>query len=267
MKNWPIRMHLVMFLFLTGFAFNLQSAELIHGYDFDDDWHISGQLADQVGSVNGTRTGSGSNIPARVLAPASGIKPQTCYAAEFKNGAFHLDGLGVNTVNGGQNSVTFWMYWDGTNNVMPFGWHTHDVWFFSGSFGFNSGSSDIYGIDSTGLANGWHHVALVFNNGNLTANKMYIDGVQQTLTQRRRSPNNSNAVAASSATISGWRRSSGYRFDGMLDEVNIYRGEISQAEINAELAVTKSCVVPPPPPPPPPAELKHHYEFDGYWDT
>ncbi len=64
-----------------------------------------------------------------------------------------------------------------------------------GSFGFNSFNSDIFGISSAGLANGWHHVVAVFTNGNVAANKLRIDGVQQTLTQRTGTPNNANAVA------------------------------------------------------------------------
>ena len=249
-------------LFLFSSLQVSQAGNLVHFYEFEDDWEATGSIADSVGGVSGVRIGS----PARVPAAASGNKPETCFAADINGGAFHLNGLAVNTGNSEINSVTFWMYWDGTEGIMPFGWQRHDLWFTSGSFGFNSASGDIYGISSSGLDNGWHHVAAVFNNGNLTANQLYIDGVQQTLTQRRNLPNNTNAIASTSATISGWRATTGYRFRGFLDEVRIYTGAVTQAQINAEVAATKTCVLPPPPPPPPPAELIHHYEFDDDWD-
>ncbi|MBT8439014.1 MAG: LamG domain-containing protein, partial [Gammaproteobacteria bacterium] len=211
-------------------------AVLKHYYEFDDAWEISGLLTDSEGSVFGSRIGS----PSKILAPPNGIKPETCSAAQVNRGAFHLNGLGVDTSVGEANSVTFWMYWDGSNSVMPFGWYIHDLWFYGGSFGFNSGNGDIYGIASAGLANGWHHVAAVFNNGRLRGNSLYIDGVLQTLTQQRSSPNNARAFAASSATISGWRLSSGYRFSGSLDEVKIYTGKVTQDQVNDDMAA-KSC--------------------------
>ena len=60
----------------------------------------------------------------------------------------------VNTTAGGSNTVAFWMNWDGTDNVMPFGFTVYDLWFYNGSFGFNTSVSDLYGISSAGLANG-----------------------------------------------------------------------------------------------------------------
>lgn len=33
-----------------------------------------------------------------------------------------IEQVGVNTTPGGKNTVAFWMYWDGTENVMPFAW-------------------------------------------------------------------------------------------------------------------------------------------------
>jgi len=236
-------------------------AELIHQYEFDGDWNTTGVLVDSIGSADGSDI---NFAPAKVLSPADGIKPDTCYAAQVNNGAFHLDGLGVDTGDGEITSISFWMYWDGVENVMPFGWNMHDLWFRNGSFGFNTASSDIYGISSAGLANSWHHVTAVFNNRNVTSNKLYIDGVEQTLTQQRGNPNINRAVVATSATISGWRRDSNYRFGGALDEVKIYRGEITSTQINADLTAVKTVCTPPPPPEP--AVLKHYYEFDDAWD-
>ena len=205
-------------------------AVLVAEYDFDGDWHLSGTLLDAVGAANGTQTGAVT----RVDAPASGGKPNTCYAGEFNGGAFDMTGLPVSTASGDTTSVSFWMFWDGTNSVMPMGWQYHDLWLYNGAFGFNSGAGDIYGVSSASLANSWHHVAVVFTNNNMTNNEIYIDGVAQTLSQQHSSPNNSNSVVNSHMRIGGWWGSNGYRFSGRLDELKVYTGSISQAEVLAD---------------------------------
>lgn len=185
---------------------------------------------------------------------------QTCSAATFSGGTIDVTGLPVSSTPGDKTSVSFWMYWDGTNGVMPIGWNYYDLWFNDGEFGFNSASGDLYGMSSSGLANGWHHVVAVFTNGDVQANKLYIDSVSQVLTQRINSPNNSRAVVASSLRISGWLASNSYRFLGHLDEVKIYNDEMTQVQVNADFAYSElNCVVCPPDPPP---VLIGHYQFN-----
>ncbi len=208
-----------------------QPATRIARYSFDEDWQASGTLEDSIGSADGRRTGTVD----RVAAPAAGTKPDTCFAGDFGGGAFDIYGLPVSTADRAKTSVSFWMYWDGTNSVMPFGWQYHDLWLYGGSFGFNSAGGDIRGISSSGLAGGWHHVAAVFTNRNMLGNKLYIDGVEQTLTQRRNSPNNARAVVDPHLRIGGWWADNGYRFRGRLDELNVYTGELSAAEVLADM--------------------------------
>jgi len=124
------------------------------------------------------------------------------------------------------------MKWDGTNSVMPLGWRLHDLWFYGGSFGFNSAAGDIYGISSAGLSGAWHHVTVVFTNNNAVNNKIYIDGVLQTLTQRRGGIRNSNAIVNPHLRLGGWWVNNGYRFRGELDEVRIFTGVVSQAMVD-----------------------------------
>jgi MSHA biogenesis protein MshQ len=208
---------------------------LIAHYQFDScDWQNTGIVVDTVGTQNGTPTG----MVSRDTTPTSGLKPDTCSSASFGGGAVDVDPLPVSTVASAQTSVSFWMYWDGTNNVMPMGWRYHDLWFISGSFGFNTGNGDIYGISSAGLANGWHHVAAVFTNNDIYSNVLYIDGVQQVLTQRRNTPNNSLAVVDPHLRISGWWGSNGYRFSGRIDEFKVYTGDVTQAQVDADRAAT-----------------------------
>lgn len=204
-----------------------ESTELIAEYTFNNEWNISGNLIDSINNNNGVRSGTIT----RVTSLAEGNKPDTCYAGQFNGGTFDIANLPVSTATNDITTVSFWMKWDGTNSVMPIGWNFHDLWFFNNSFGFNSARGDIYGISSSSLANEWHYVTAVFHNHNLTKNKLYIDGVEQNLTQRRSSPNNSRALVDSRFRISGWRANNSYRFRGELDELKIYNGELTPSQI------------------------------------
>src|SRR5690606_21971969 len=62
-------------------------------------------------------------------------------------------------------------------------------------FGFNTWNNDVYGISnaSAKLADGNpHHIVAEFNTSNVTLNKLWIDGVKQTLSQVWGTPNNNN---------------------------------------------------------------------------
>jgi len=242
-----------------------RAATLIAHYNFNAcNWPASGVANDGVGGHDGVV----SQIVTQDMSPTSGLKPETCSSARFAGGTIDVTGLPVSTANGAKTSVSFWMYWDGTNSVMPIGWRLYDLWLFGGSFGFNTGNGDIYGIASSGLANGWHHIAAVFSNRNVHANELYVDGVKQTLTQRRRSPNNRRAVVDPHLRLSGWWWNNRYRFRGRLDEVKVYNGALNQAEVDADrTVVAASCPNCPPPPPPPPATLIAAYNFDDDWAT
>jgi MSHA biogenesis protein MshQ len=124
---------------------------------------------------------------------------------------------------------------------MPLGWNFHDIWIRNGSMGFNTFSSDIYGISSSGLANGWHHVAVEFTNGSVTSNRMHIDGVEQTLTQRFGSPNNNNAFVNSQMRVGGVSNSTGYDFHGLLDEFRVYESALTTAQIQIIMAERHPC--------------------------
>jgi MSHA biogenesis protein MshQ len=147
----------------------------------------------------------------------------------------------VSTAAGARTSVSFWVYWDGTDNMMPIGWDRHDLWFYSGAFGFNTGNSDVFGISSAGLAGGWHHVVAVFNNGDYNSNKLYIDGTARALSQQLTSQYAPNAFVQSTMYIGGWGYNDGYLFSGRIDEVNVYNGELSAAEVTALYTAARAC--------------------------
>ena len=233
-------------------------------YRFDDvAWCTPVMALDSVGGHTGTLVGSVGWQDS----PAAGGKPVNGAAALFAGNAVDIVGLPLDLTVGGKNSVSFWMFWDGTNNVMPMGFGSHDLWLQGGSFGFNTFNSDIFGISSAGLANGWHHVAAVFTNGNVAANQLWIDGVAQVLTQRSTTPNNTNAVASTHMRLSGVWGNSGYLFRGALDVVRVYSGAMVQAQVDADRALSNPAVICPPPPPPLPPVLVAQYKLDDNWNV
>lgn len=227
---------------------------LIARYHMDEtSWAGAGSVVDDVGGYDGTPGGSPLPSPAGVD-PARAGSFGTCFYGEFPGpqsggGTVLITGLPVSPVPDAQTSVAFWMYWSGVDIVMPIGWFMYDLYFFQpptgapAVFGFNTGNSnDVYGIPSAGLANGWHHVAAVFTNGSVTSNALYIDGVAQTLSQQYGTPSLGDALVESTLHIAGWGANEGYRFSDRIDEVNVFNGALTQAQVTALYNEIHSCV-------------------------
>ena len=174
--------------------------------------------------------------------PALTGNPGTCGFASQNDGSIQITGLPVDSSTpGAKTTVTFWMYWDGTNNVMPVGWNFHDVWIIEGAMGFNTWNNDVYGISTSGLANGWHHVTLEFTNGNVLSNRILIDGVEQNLSQRYGAPNNQRAYVNSELRIGGVANSQEYNFHGLLDEFRVYPGVLTAAQVADIMSERHAC--------------------------
>jgi len=84
-------------------------------------------------------------------------------------------------------SIEMWAKLKNFNNTMPLGFYEYDVFTFSGSLGFNTNNSDVYGISSStvtnlGIANNWtHYIFEMRTDVSYTNNKIYINGNSQTL--------------------------------------------------------------------------------------
>lgn len=152
----------------------------------------------------------------------------------------------VSTAQGDKTTVTFWMMVDGLDpNVgyMPFAFSTYTLMFYKNMFGFNTLNDDVTGIHPSALLGpdgqngGWVHVAAVFTNGDVTSNKIYINGRAVTLDQTLNSPNLAQAVVSLDVRISGYIHPTIGQccfFKGRVDDVKIYAGEIDAAQINEE---------------------------------
>lgn len=178
-----------------------------------------------MGGQTGILKGGTTNVPGKV---------QEAYSFDGIDDYIALIIPEIDTAPGSYVTVDFWMYWngsEGSHGQMPFGFDRYDLYFKDGSFGFNTGNTDVWGISSAGLANKWVHVAAVFSNGNGKTNKLYINGVQQTLTQRLGST--ASGLVNPNARISGWATGDGYNFGGMIDELEIWNGELTAAQIQS----------------------------------
>ena len=178
------------------------------------------------------------------------------WASSCKEGAACLsfDGSDDNVVlnnlpvNYTSTTVSFWMYWQGKNRVMPFGWNgIYDLWLYNNCFGFNTGASNIEGVCSVDfLKNSWHYITAVFPSGvavTPTTADLWIDGVKQTI-KHQFGGVASIKTLTTRAFLSGWGYDSGYKFDGMLDDFQLFDYRLTDNEAKALYQAAKVAFVP-----------------------
>ena len=229
-------------------------------YRFEEPvWNgTAGEILDNTGNGYNARVVSNS-VPGTALAAITG-NPGTCGYASQNNGSIQVTGLPLNTTaNGVKTSVAFWMYWDGTDNVMPIGWNNYDLWMVSNLIGFNTWNNDSFATSSAGLANGWHHIVAEFTNGNVSQNRLFIDGVEQTLAQYN-TPNNANAYVNSQMRVGGVVNSTAYNFHGLVDEVRVFESALSTVQVQSIMAETHRCSVPEP-------TLEYRFDICSFSET
>lgn len=232
--------------------------KLLASYDFEDPvaWNgTAGEVKDRAGAsggpYNGKASGSGGIFPTQPSAsPARAGTSGTCAYGNFPGNTtatrhLEVNNLPLSAAANAKTTLAFWMYWNGTSNVLPIGFSAGggtDLWLFNDRFGFNTYSGDLFGIPSTGLANGWHHVVAVFVNQNMVDRKLYIDGVAQTMTQLQGTPNlDASHSNVGSTLIIGNGQDTINAFDGRLDQVRVYDNELSQSQVSALYSETHSC--------------------------
>jgi len=124
-------------------------------------------------------------------------------------------------------------------NGMMFGFNSYDVWTSNGHLGFNCGNGVLYGINTSVFSTFWgawqHYVFVMYTGNNYTSNKIYINGVQQSIGWQIAGSGWSaaNAVFGTGiGRISGWRFADGYKINMGLASFKIYNRELTQSEIN-----------------------------------
>jgi hypothetical protein len=121
---------------------------------------------------------------------------------------------------------------------MFFGWLRYDVWCGGGDLAFNSAASDRYGISSAtvsslGLVGNWNHYIFEMRSDvSYTNNKIYINGVSQTLSQQAGTENAGNRTFNSgNGRIAGWLQDNLYRMPMNCSVFRVYNRALSQSEV------------------------------------
>ena len=130
---------------------------------------------------------------------------------------------------------------------MMFGWSSYDVFYNAGNFGYNTfNANDIYGIGSAAvtslqLLNNWkHYVFEMRSDVSYTNNKIYINGVSQTLSQIVSSENAGNRNFNSGLGAIGTIRGAAYYTPMNCVSFKIYNRSLSAAEVLQNYNATKS---------------------------
>jgi hypothetical protein len=185
-----------------------------------------------------------------------------------------ISGIGVSLVNGVGFGTTGTNYFilDGTNDNIPFnvpnygttltiemwakiklfsggmifGFNLYDVWTTSGRMGFNTAQSDQYGLTSTqvtnlGLLNQWkHYIFEMRSDVAYTNNKIYINAVNQSLSQVAGSESSGNRnFNSGNGRISSWLTSNAFNIRMDLAQFQVYNRALTATEILQNYHATK----------------------------
>ncbi len=164
----------------------------------------------------------------------------------YYNGAsgytdFIFDLNGASTI-----TIEMWAYPTAFGGGMFWGFSLFDMWAASGALGFNSGAGDQFGLTSTqvtnlGLLNNWKHYTFIINAGSYLNNKIYINGVNQTLSQIQGTQSTSSINFNSGVgRIGCWVFNTSYLQTMYMTFFKIYDRELTQAEINTKFNQTKA---------------------------
>ena len=188
-------------------------------------------------------TYSGGLIHSTTVAPIGGDDAHSfggvSGSSSAVNGSVPATALNVGG-SGTYDTVELWMRWDGGGSgegIFDFqsSTYAYALWITPSTIGFISGNGEMYGGPTRGLANEWHLVDAEFENGSINLSKLYIDGVAQTLSLQ--GTNRALTVSSSSGNVAfqigGWRFNTNNRFTGQIDEVSVFKGDLSSAQISA----------------------------------
>jgi hypothetical protein len=194
-------------------------------------WNFNEGATTQAGDFSGyQRNGA--------ITEASWVAGKLGNALSFdgSNDTVTLTSVPVNTTSNATNTISFWMYKKaGGGNVysMAVGFTAYDLGFYDSGvnhyFGFNTGAGDLYGITNPGFEDEWVHVVALVRNGDAKLNKIYINGVEQTLSQK--AGTTGSKTITQNMRISGWYTDTSYKFNGYIDDVRIYNRALSAAEV------------------------------------
>jgi hypothetical protein len=135
-------------------------------------------------------------------------------------------------------TVEMWVYPTAFSGGMFFGFYNYDVYTYLNAIGYNTANSDVYGLTATqasGCLNTWKHYVFVMREGSVTNNKIYLNGVNQSLSQIVGTPNNANTSFTNGVgRIGCWGINTNYTQPMYVTKFKVYNRELTQAEITAK---------------------------------
>ena len=103
-----------------------------------------------------------------------------------------------------------------------------------GSFGYNTWNCDSYGFGNASAllkGTGFHHIVAIFNHQDVASNQIWLDGVEQILTQQIGSTQfNANLTNRFKLSSNGWY-TGGQLWNGEISQVGVYNRALSTSEI------------------------------------
>lgn len=130
-------------------------------------------------------------------------------------------------------TVSFWMKWSGiSNDFIPISFGEYSLWFHNGILGFNTGKFDNYGVQNKLKAGQMTHVIAEFHRGDITKNKLFINGKEEKLSQLEEKPDEKRLVFNDSLVIGGWQFDAMHDMDSesVIDEFSVIRGSVQEGE-------------------------------------
>lgn len=126
------------------------------------------------------------------------------------------------------------------SGTMLFGWDQYDVYMAGGHLGYNTNSSDLYGINATKVTSlrivgNWaHYIFEMRSDVSYTNNKIYINGELQSLSQILAGSGESalrRNFNFGLGRIGGFRGSNNYFFNGDISIFRVYNRALTKEEI------------------------------------
>ena len=141
-------------------------------------------------------------------------------------------------------TVEMWVFPTAFSGGMFFGFWNYDVYTYSNAIGYNTAAGDVYGLTATqasGCLNNWKHYVFVMKAGSVTNNKIYLNGVNQTLSQILGTPENANASFTNGVgRIGSWGINLSYPQPMYITKFKVYNRELTQAEITSKFNQDKA---------------------------
>ena len=143
-------------------------------------------------------------------------------------------------------TVEMWVKTNSLANGMYFGFNKYDAFVFNESIGFNTASSDQYGMTSSrvielGIEGAWRHLVFVMYAGSKINNKIYVNGESQALSQILSSFSSTNSTFNSGeGRISSWRYDLTWVMNLNVASFKIYNRELTAQEITNNFNATST---------------------------